>query len=60
MLDEKPILDTIENGILIVNTDLKILFWNRWLVLHTGITKKEAEDNLLPELFPEKNYNTGH
>lgn len=57
MRDEKTILDTIENGILIVNTDLKILFWNRWLVLHTGITKEEAEDNFLSNLFPATNFN---
>ncbi len=57
MLDEKSILDTIENGILIVNADLKILLWNRWLVLHTGISKEEAQDNLLSTLFPATNFN---
>jgi diguanylate cyclase (GGDEF)-like protein len=57
MIDEKSILDTIENGILIVTADLKILSWNRWLVLHTGIDKEEAIDNLLPSLFPATNFN---
>ncbi len=57
MLDEKSILDTIENGILIVTADLKILSWNRWLVLHTGISKEEAIDNQLPALFSDTNFN---
>jgi diguanylate cyclase (GGDEF)-like protein len=57
MIDEKSILDTIENGILIVTADLKILSWNRWLGFHTGISKEEAQGSLLPALFPDTNFN---
>ncbi len=57
MLAEQDILDTIENGILIVTADLKVLFWNRWLVTHTGISKEEAADNLLAALFPATGFN---
>ncbi len=57
MPDERSILDTIENGILIVTRDLKVLFWNKWLAFHTGISKEEAQDHLLMELFPDTNFN---
>ena len=57
MPDERSILDTIENGILIVTRDLKVLFWNKWLAFHTGISKEEAQDHLLTELFPDTNFN---
>lgn len=57
MFDEKSILDTIENGILIVDPDLKIIFWNRWLALQTGISRQEAEGRLLSDLFPETGFN---
>ena len=56
MPDAKSILDTIENGILIVNRDLQVLFWNKWLAFHTGISKEEARDRLLTELFPDTNF----
>lgn len=57
MLDEKAILDTIENGILIVDADLRILFWNRWLALHTGISKEEAQNADLAALFAGTSFN---
>ncbi|MEN8257896.1 MAG: sensor domain-containing diguanylate cyclase [Thermodesulfobacteriota bacterium] len=56
MPDAKFILDTIENGILIVNKDLQVLFWNKWLAYHTGINKEEAQDHFLTELFPDANF----
>jgi diguanylate cyclase (GGDEF)-like protein len=57
MPDAKSILDTIENGILIVNKDLGVLFWNKWLAFHTGISKEEAQNHPLTELFPDTNFN---
>lgn len=50
---EADILDTLENGILITDRDLKVLFWNRWLALRTGIPKKTAQGSRLPDLFPD-------
>lgn len=56
MIAEKSILDTIENGILLVTADLKVLFWNRWLALHTGISKEAALDQSLAALFPNTDF----
>lgn len=57
MPDQKVILDTIENGILVVTPDLQIRFWNRWLTLQTGISKEEALGHFLPTLFPGTGFN---
>lgn len=57
MLAEETLLDTIENGVLLVTPDLKILFWNNWLALHTGISKEEASANSLQSLFPDTSFN---
>jgi len=46
------ILDTLENGVIITDKDLNILSWNRWLVVHTGISQEIARGQNLPQLFP--------
>lgn len=53
---ETVILDSIKNGILITDKDLKISFWNKWLVFQTGISKEKALGNTLDELFPETSF----
>jgi len=54
---ETSILDIIENGILIINKDFQIVFWNKWLAIHTGIPKKKAQGNTLERLFPDTTFN---
>lgn len=36
------ICNTVDNGIIVLNKDLKVFFWNRWLETRTGI---EANPN---------------
>lgn len=50
---ETAILDALENGLLITDRHLNVLFWNQWLAVQTGITQKEAQGKTLPELFPD-------
>ncbi|MFH1155971.1 MAG: sensor domain-containing diguanylate cyclase [Pseudomonadota bacterium] len=50
---ETAILDIIENGILIINKDLDILFWNRWMAIQTGISAGKAQGSRLDQLFPD-------
>lgn len=50
---ETTILDTIENGILIIDQELHIRFWNKWLAVHTGIPKTTAQGSSLESLFPD-------
>lgn len=52
MSNETAILDIIENGIFITDSQLTIRFWNSWLVINTGIEKETAEGAKLDELFP--------
>lgn len=41
-------LDSIHSGILIVNEELTVYFWNKWLEARTNISKDEiTEENLL-------------
>ncbi len=53
---ETAILDHIENGILIIRSDLEILFWNRWLAIQTGIPSSDAQGSRLGSLFPETSF----
>ncbi len=56
MDDGTAILDVIENGILIIDKDLNIRFWNNWLTVHTGISKETAQSSRLFDLFPERSF----
>ncbi|WP_245569108.1 sensor domain-containing diguanylate cyclase [Desulfobacter curvatus] len=50
------ILDALENGVIITDKDLNILFWNRWLSVHTGISQEKAHRQRLPKLFPDTSF----
>ena len=50
------ILDALENGVIITDKDLKLLFWNRWLSVRTGISQEKAQGKSLPELFPDTSF----
>jgi len=49
---QTKILDTIENGIVITNQNLDILFWNKWLAIHTGIPSDKTTGETLENLYP--------
>lgn len=53
---DTAILDALENGLLITDRHLNILFWNRWLAVHTGITKEDARGSRLTDLFPQTSF----
>jgi len=50
------ILDIIENGILILDPDLGIRLWNKWLITQTGISKEDAVGNTLDQLFKDTSF----
>ncbi len=56
MSNETAILDIIENGIFITDSQLTIRFWNNWLVINTGIEKETAQGAKLDELFPDTSF----
>ena len=47
------VLDMIDLGIIVVDENLKIYFWNSWMETQTKIKKSEAEGKKLDELFPD-------
>lgn len=51
-LKDDIIFNTINNGILILNEDLNIKAWNRWLAVHTHLNLEDVLDKNLCELFP--------
>ncbi len=51
-LKDDIIFNTINNGILILDDELKIKAWNRWLAVHTHLSLDDVLDKHLCELFP--------
>ena len=51
MFDNDNFLDIVENGILILDRDLKVYFWNSWLELNTSISKTKIENKKLSDFF---------
>jgi diguanylate cyclase (GGDEF)-like protein len=51
-LKDDIIFNTINNGILILDEELNIKAWNRWLAVHTHLSLEDVLDKNLCELFP--------
>lgn len=51
-LKDDIIFNTINNGILILDEELNIKAWNRWLAVHTHLSLDDVLDKNLCELFP--------
>ena len=49
------IFDTIDNGILILDESLNILFWNRWLELKTKTASKNILGKNICDIYPKIN-----
>ncbi|MEA2098756.1 MAG: PAS domain S-box protein [Campylobacterota bacterium] len=48
---DKKLLSSIDNGIIILDDELKIFYYNKWLELHTGIKESDAISKTLDQLF---------
>ena len=55
---DKNVLSNIDNGIIILDTNLQILYFNRWLEIHTGLKQEDVLENYLDELFEKINAKT--
>lgn len=60
MVDEARILDSAENGILVVDSSLTIRFWNNWLAVNTNIRKENAHGRTLDEVFTKTSFKILH
>ncbi|CAG36281.1 GGDEF domain-containing protein [Desulfotalea psychrophila] len=53
---ETTVLNIIDNGVLIIDRHLTILFWNNWLAINTGISQESAQGKRVDELFPDTSF----
>lgn len=49
------IRDFLTSGIVLIDNDLNILQWNKWLTIHTEYEEQDVTGKKLSELFPEIN-----
>lgn len=47
------IFDAINIGLVILDRDLKVKKWNRWMEIHSGISEEKILGSSLLEVFPE-------
>ncbi len=54
----QEIIDNIDNGILILDSELKIYSFNKWLELHTGLKEKSILNKKISDIFDNINTKT--
>jgi len=49
------ICDTVDNGIILLDQNLEVHFWNNWLVARTNISQEQIKGKNLQDFFPNIN-----
>ena len=49
----EAVLENINLGVVVVDAECRVLFWNRFMVIHGGRLPDEAVGRSLFELFPD-------
>ena len=52
-MENRIFLNSLNNGVIILDKDLTVIFWNTWLEAHTGKIFDQEEGKRLDEIFPE-------
>jgi diguanylate cyclase (GGDEF)-like protein len=47
------IFDTINNGLLVIDREMTVKYWNRWMAMHSGISAEKIVGSSLFSHFPE-------
>jgi PAS domain S-box-containing protein len=47
-----PVLDSLDIGVIVLNSDRRVVCWNYWIATASGIPSAQAEGKTLSELFP--------
>jgi diguanylate cyclase len=55
MNEFSQIFETVNFGLVILNTDLKVTHWNHWMARHSGIDADKITNAFLFDFFPELN-----
>jgi diguanylate cyclase (GGDEF)-like protein len=51
MLESNPLIDAVHIGVLVLNEDLVVRTWNRWMAIHTGLSKDSVLGEKIDSLF---------
>lgn len=54
------LLDSLENGHMIIDDKFVVSYWNRWLAINTQIQKEQIIGRSLEEFYPDINYKVLH
>ena len=54
-MDFSQVFDLINIGVVIIDRDLKVISWNRWMEIHGGIKAEEIIGLSLLEFYPDLN-----
>jgi len=49
------IFDTVNIGLVVLDRDIKITYWNRWMVMHSGLPSEQILGEPLYDFFPHLN-----
>lgn len=52
-VDYEQILDVLSQGVIVLDRELNVLMWNRWMEEHSSVSRKEVIGKKLTEIFPE-------
>ena len=47
------ICNTLDNGIILINKNLEVKFWNKWLEIRTGISTSTIIGKKLTDFYPD-------
>ncbi len=52
------IFDTVNIGLVVLDRDIKITYWNRWMAMHSGLPSEQILGEPLFDFFPHLNTNS--
>lgn len=52
------LLDALEHGVMIVDEEFNVMYWNQWLEINTGHSYTEVVGQCLCKAYPELDYRT--
>ncbi len=47
------ILDTLNQGLAVIDRGLRVVLWNRWMELHSGLERSQVLGRVITEIFPD-------
>ena len=51
-LDYEQIIDALSQGLIVLDRDLKVVLWNRWMEEHSRLDRQEVLGRVITEVFP--------